>query len=193
MTGLARKGLLWLVTLLGVVLGGALFAACLAMVGGCGAGTQQRIVSYTAIAANTADDLAATAWEVGADVIAADVEADGLPESEQLAAFCERARDLWDGTARAACFARALGNTAIAGQRAIDAVEGDEVDTAAWVQWAGVAAAIVAALVNAWEGVPDADPPDFLKEADSLLRLYLGDGLAPRCDVTPIPQCPEVP
>ncbi len=184
--------MLWLVTLIGVLVGGAIFAACLAVVGGCGAGTQQRIVSYTAIAANTADDLAATAWETGADIIAADVEADGLHGDEAMVAFCERARDLWDGTARAACFARALGNCAIAGQRAIDAADG-EVATAEWVSWAGVAAAVVAALVNAWEGVPDAEPPDFLKEADNLLRLYLGDGLAPRCDVTPIPQCPVVP
>jgi hypothetical protein len=183
--------MLWLVTLLGVLVGGAIFAACLAVVGGCSAGTQQRIVSYTALAANTADDLAATAWEVGADVIATEVEADGLHGDAALAEFCERAEGLWEGTARAACFARALGNCAIAGQRAIDAADG-EVATAEWVSWAGVAAAVVAALVNAWEGVPDAEPPDFLKEADNLLRLYLGDGLAPRCDVTPIPQCPVV-
>lgn len=192
MTRRAGRLPLWIQAGLAVMLGGLVCAACLGLAG-CGAGTQQRIVSYTAIAAAAADDLAATAWETGADIIAADVEADGLQGDEALVAFCSQARDLWDGTARAACFARALGNTAIAGQRAIDAVEGDEVDTAAWVQWAGVAAAIVAALVNAWEGVPDADPPDFLQEADSLLRLYLGDGLAPRCDVTPIPQCPEVP
>jgi hypothetical protein len=191
---IVRKGLLAVAAFVGVLLGGVIVTACLTLATGCGAATQQRIVSITAISAATADDLAATAWETGADIIAAEVETDEfVPEDGQFAEWCERAADLWDGTARAACFARALGNVAIAGQRAIDAVDGDEVDTAAWVQWAGVAAAAVAALVNAWEGVPDTEPPSFLVEADNILRLYLGDGLAPRCDVTPIPQCPAVP
>lgn len=177
--------------LLSLVVGLGL-VACLGFATGCSAATQQRIVSVTAIAAGTADDLSATAWETGAEVIAAEIEAENLPPAERWPAFCERAADLYQGTSLAACWARALGNTARAGQRALDAADG-EVDGPAWAKWAGTAAALAAAVVDAWRGVPDQEPPAELVEVVDLLRLFVGGDLPDACVVGPIPGCGEVP
>lgn len=166
--------------------------ACLGMATGCGASAQQRTVSMAAIAASAADDLAATAWETGAEMIAGQIEAEGVPMAERWPAFCSRAADLYEGTAVAACWARALGNTARAGQRAIDAAEG-EMDGPAWANWAGVAAPLAAGLVDAWHGVPDHEPPEELVELVQLLRLFAGEGPPDACEVGPIPGCGEVP
>jgi hypothetical protein len=179
-------------SIVGVLLGAALVIACASVVGGCSAATQQRVVSITAIAAGTADDLTATAWETGADIIAAEIEAEGLPQAERWPAFCSRAADLYQGTTLAACWARALGNTARAGQRAIDAADG-AVDGPAWAKWASTAVALAAAVVDAWRGVPDQEPPDELVEIVDLLRLFAGGDLPDACTVGPIPGCGEVP
>lgn len=187
-----RKGLLAVAAFFGVLLGGVIVTACLTLATGCGAATQQRIVSVTAIAAAAADELTATAWETGADIIAAEIEAEGLPQAERWPAFCSRAADLYQGTTLAACWARALGNAARAGQRAIDAADG-AVDGPAWAKWASTAVALAAAVVDAWRGVPDQEPPDELVEIVDLLRLFAGGDLPDACTVGPIPGCGEVP
>lgn len=185
MTALVRRGLLWLVTLGGVLLGGALFAACLSVLGGCGSTIGQRVARGTALCAVEVEHGAAVGFQIASAEIRADLADDG---NLSLETWCEAARPAWEVAAKVQCSAAALADLA----RGADAVM--EAGESVSVEWIGAACAALRATTETWEVATDDDVPDIL-----LTIRDLACGLAgpwrpdePPCVVGPVPGCEGV-
>lgn len=183
--------LVTLVAALGVGVPTVGMASCM---GGCTAGTQQRIVTATASAARAADAALASAFEVAAAVVVDEVLAE-MPDAsddEQWAAWCERIEPTWEVMARIECGIVALGQAAVTGQAALDAAaggNGDGMGASALLRWAPPVAGLLAVIASMWTAI-DGDAPDELQAAIDLLDSF---GLAPApdlsCEIGPPPGC----
>jgi hypothetical protein len=169
-----------ILSVIGVLLGVALAAACAAAVTGCGQG--QRIVSAMATAAVAADGINAEAYEIQAAEAVDRVKAHGGGFAE----WCSTMQGPWDRASIASCAIEALADLALAGQHVLDA--GDDLDA----EWAGAACSTLDAITDAWTAAED--PPDVLATARSLVCGLADGGRSdgPTCrEPGPPPPCGE--
>jgi len=161
-TSLARRGLLWLVTIGAVMLSGLAVFACAAVIGGCGNVPQQ--IASSAAAVDVAAERAVVAWvEEQAQAIEDDVAADG----GTIGDWCEAMGPVHEKAQRVLCAARALGDLALVGQEIIDTAGAD---SAEWTDWLGAVPPMVTAVLDAFEAA-DYEPP---AAVDRALRMLAG-------------------
>jgi len=152
-------------------------AAALALTIGCSAATQQKTVSALAIGVVSGENTLLAAYDVGASVVADQVEAEHAGEEPTFEDWCRAVQELWDVCARIHCALDALMDVAVAGQVLIDASDDSPVPSEDWTRWLAAAGPALSAVINAWTAI-DGKPPEELVTVRDLFEGFLDDDAA---------------